>query len=620
MTNEQFNALVARLEEQAIRHPFGYKLKVFLLALLGYGYLGLMLTILLALFVAMLASIFFLKAFAIKFIIPMAVFLWVVVRSMWIRITPPEGTFLKRREAPQLFTLVNDLRRRLHAPQFHHILITDEFNAAVVQVPRLGLFGWYRNYLLIGLPLMKSLTHVQFKAVLAHEFGHLAGGHGRLSNWLYRLRMSWSRLLDVLEEENSSGSFLFRPFFNWYTPYFNAYSFPLARANEYEADAAAARLESPRALAEALTSVHIIGSYLDQRFWPQIHRQADEMPQPAFAPYARLGDSLVTGLAETDASTWLEDAMTLETGVDDTHPSLADRLKALGEVPCISPPASRQAADTLLGESLERLTSIFDRRWHEDIQPSWEQRHQEVQQSRSRLAELDAQIDTQETLSLQDAYDRANLTETYGEGTDAAFEQFEQLHSREPDDTVLAYELGQRLLQRDNDEGFELVVQAIETNEDLIESGCELLRDHCLYKEREEEARSWHQRMVERARLLQAAQQERDVVLTNDTFEHHGLPDEEIADLRQQLQAVNGVGKVYLVRKKVKYMPEHPCYVLGYTIAPWWRLCSKSRAAQIQQSILESVQFPGESLVLNVGGENYRFGRKLRFRRGSRII
>jgi hypothetical protein len=67
-------------------------------------------------------------------------------------------------------------------------------------------------------------------------------------------------------------------------------------------------------------------------------------------------------------------------------------------------------------------------------------------------------------------------------------------------------------------------------------------------------------------------------------------------------------------------MPENPCYVLGYTITPWWRLRSKRRATEIQSRILESVSFPGEALVLNVEGDNYRFGRKLRFRRGSRIL
>ena len=41
---------------------------------------------------------------------------------------------------------------------------------------------------------------------------------------------------------------------------------------------------------------------------------------------------------------------------------------------------------------------------------------------------------------------------------------------------------------------------------------------------------------------------------------------------------------------------------------------------EIQRRILESVQFPGETLVFTVEGDNYRFGRKLRFRRGSRIL
>jgi len=31
------------------------------------------------------------------------------------------------------------------------------------------------------------------------------------------------------------------------------------------------------------------------------------------------------------------------------------------------------------------------------------------------------------------------------------------------------------------------------------------------------------------------------------------------------------------------------------------------------------VQFPGETLILSVQGENYRFGRKFRWMRGSRI-
>jgi hypothetical protein len=65
-------------------------------------------------------------------------------------------------------------------------------------------------------------------------------------------------------------------------------------------------------------------------------------------------------------------------------------------------------------------------------------------------------------------------------------------------------------------------------------------------------------------------------------------------------------------------MPEKPCYVLGFTVAGW--LGRKRRAAEVQERLGQAVTWPGETLILNVEGENYRFGRKLRWMRGSRIV
>src|SRR5690606_7671584 len=152
----------------------------------------------------------------------------------------------------------------------------------------------------------KALTVEQFKAVLAHELGHLAAGHGRLSGWIYRQRLRWSRLMDALESVESRGLFLFRPFLRWYAPYFNAFSFPLARANEYEADATSARLASPRAAAAALTGVNVVGSYLRERYWPEIHGKADELPQPSFAPYSGMGRHVSSAIDDASIHAWLK--------------------------------------------------------------------------------------------------------------------------------------------------------------------------------------------------------------------------------------------------------------------------------------------------------------------------
>jgi Zn-dependent protease with chaperone function len=620
MTNEEFQTLVYRLEGEARRSPSAYALRVWLLAMLGNAYLALVVLLLVALFLASIASVAVLKGLAVKLIAVVGVFLWVVLRALWVSIPPPEGMELRRSDAPELFAAIDALRRELRAPRFHHVLIDDQFNAAVVQSPRLGIFGWYRNYLLIGLPLMKSLTIEQFKAVLAHEIGHLSRGHGRIANWIYRQRLRWSRLMAALEEKKSKGGFLFRPFLTWYAPYFNAYSFPLARANEYEADAASARLTSPGVAAEALTSVSVVGRYLAEKFWPGLYKQAEDSPRPGFAPYSSMTIGAAGDLDAASAQTWLEQALARQTTLDDTHPSLADRLNAIGESVRLAAPAGGQAADRLLGDALGRVTDEFDRRWHASILPAWEARHREVQEGRARLAALDAQAAAGD-LALADAYERAQLTESLGRGPDAALEQFRALHARAPEDPIACYALGARLLARDDDAGSALVDRAMLLDERLIVPGCEAMRDYCWRAGREQEARDWHARMTARAAQVRAAEEERSAIHISDKLETHGLPAETITDVRAQLQAISGLRKAYLVRKRVKHFPERPCYVLGFTVDGAWRLRTKKRrASEVQQRLTQGVRYPGETLILNVEGENYRFGRKLRWMRGSRIL
>ncbi|HSE01137.1 MAG TPA: M48 family metalloprotease [Burkholderiales bacterium] len=623
MTNEEFSALVSRLEEQSRDGPRWYRVRVTLLAILGYGYVGIVLALLIVLSLATLASAIYLKAAAIKIAIPILVVVGLVLKAMWVRLPPPEGRALDPREVPALFEMIERLRRKLKAPRFHRVLLTGDFNAAVVQLPLLGMFGWHRNYLLIGLPLMKALTREQFEAVLAHEFGHLARGHARVSNWIYRLRMTWARLVSALEERQSWGTFLFRPFFNWYAPYFSAYSFPLARANEYEADATAARLVSPAALGQALTAVNVIASYLGENYWPRIYSQADDLPQPRFAPFSALGGRLASDLREeTSVRGWLDQAIARATTVDDTHPGLSDRVKAIGEKPRFAPPAVGQAADRLLGEMLAGLTEEFDRDWREHIQPSWEQRHHDVQKARSRLAELDALAAAAPDgeLALREAYERARLTESVGPGPDPALEQFRRLHERAPGDPSVSLSLGLRLLARDEEAGFPLVEQAMREDEENILPGCEALRDYCWRMKREQEAHAWHKQLVERAELLELARKERAELHVRDALEEHGLPEEAVARLRQQLQRIPGLRKAYLVRKRVEHLSHHPLYVLGHVVSPWWKPHRKKLAATVQQAILDNVSFPGETLIISVEGENARFSRKLRRVTRSRIL
>jgi Zn-dependent protease with chaperone function len=618
VTDEEFETLVARLDQQAKRNPAGYRTRVLLMALLGNAYLGVMLVLIALLVVTAAISVVWLKAAGVKIAILMAVLLWLVLKALWVRLAPPEGTEITARDAPELFGMIEELRRALRSPHFHNVLVTDDFNAAVVQAPRLGLFGWY--HLLIGLPLAKALTVEQFKAVLAHEFGHLSKGHGRLSNWIYRQRLRWSRLIAALEAAESWGVFLFRPFLRWYAPYFSAYSYPLARANEFEADATSARLASRRATAEALTAVNVVGSYLQERFWPQIVRRADEIPQPAFAPFSVIGAYVASEIDPESIEAWLSQALARKTTLGDTHPSLTERLGALGEQPALALPASGAAADRLLGAALDRITREFDQRWHDGILPSWQERHREVQEARGRLAELDAKHASGAELSLQEAYDRAILTGSAGNNPDGCIEQLRALQARAPDDPVVHYALGVRLLGRDDDSGMALLKRAMERDPREIVRCCEALRDYCLRKGRNEEAREWHRQMSERMAVELAARKERDEVRTSDKFEPHGVDPAALAQMQAQLKAIPDLRKAYFVKKRLRYMPERAYYVLGFSLGGWLPWGKKDSSQVVLRRIQETVQFPGETMILSVEGKNSAFDRKFRWMRGSRIV
>src|SRR5205823_3876738 len=194
MDQRQFEALVQRMERFAVRAPGAYRSWVLALAVFGYT-LVLALVIVLLLLLALLA--FGLRDAAwlsVKLGLVVGALGLVVLRWLWVRLEPPTGEPLTRQEAPTFFARLDRLVARLHTPRVHQVLVTEDFNAAVMQLPRLGIFGWYRSYLLIGLPLMQCLSGPQFEAVLAHELGHLSRGHARLGNWIYRLRRVWMRL------------------------------------------------------------------------------------------------------------------------------------------------------------------------------------------------------------------------------------------------------------------------------------------------------------------------------------------------------------------------------------------------------------------------------------------
>lgn len=609
LSESQFLELVHRMERFAEAAPRAYRRRVLTLAGIGYLYMLVLVAGLAALGVVAVVMLHDLPGVLIKVLIVLGVLLALVLRSLWVRMERPQGEEVARGEAPQLFALLDRLCESLKAPPIHHVIVMPQLNAAVTQVPRLGIFGWHRNYLLLGLPLLKCLTVGQLTAVLGHELGHLAGGHARVGNWIYRLRLTWQHLDKALAARGGWGAKAIQAFLHWYIPYFNACSFPLARRNEFEADASAVRLSSAQAAAQALTSVSVIDHYLDWRYWPAIGARARDSERPAFAPFTALDASTLQQLDPGTARGWLALALAETSTYADTHPSLRARLEAMGMQPelALPVPGADTTADRLLGERGVRLAALFDERWREHVAPTWQKQYAQAQHGRARLRELRERAQ-REALETKAGFELAALEEKLGDDASASLARWRELHAREPQSGPVRFALARQLLRQGDAEGVPLMERTVAEEPQAILGGCSLLRDYWWRRGEQERGMQWHTRGVEHERVLRAAKAEREPIRRADTFLEHGLDAETYRALALGLQQIRGLDSAYLVRKRVTILPEQPCYVLAYSTTGTADVTAvgEELGARLNyrgETLLMHLQVPGDALFAEVFGK-----------------
>lgn len=588
----RYRRMVERLEREARQAPGRYRFKLALLAGLGFMVLGGSIALALGMSVGLVAvllaisPILLLKLIKVIWI-PVA-FGWFMLKSLWIRVTPPDGYHLREGEAPQLRAEIEWLREQTGAPALTGIVIDPQLNAAAASVPRaMGLLG-HSHYLVLGLPLMQLLSREQFNAVVAHEFGHFGGGHGRFRGWIYRVRVSWYRVVEGLAMQRSWTTRLFRRFFDWYAPFFDAYSFVLARANEYEADATSARVVGAPVTASALQRVGVCAARLDREFWPGVQRSVQHSPQPPMALFRDMATSF-SRPAESDSER-LAELLREKSGLDDTHPTLAQRLEALGQAPGDVAPPRRTAADSLLGPLQDQLEEHFSHEWREGVEENWRERHGQHERDRARLSELAALT----TRDAAEAAEHARLVDDLCPDVDAV-PLYRDALAANGDDGYVHFRLGLLLLDRDDPTGIVHLRRAMDLDPQAAEPVLRRLEYH--YRQREQ----LHE--LERVQAQLRALEDRQIgafharqdVGARDSFTAHGLDAESLATARAGLERAGNVKQAWIVRKLIK---GDTTGLDHFVVLVAWRGVVLNDSSALQK-VVDAVDLPGSFVAVS---------------------
>lgn len=526
-----------------------YTLKLFLLALVGYCYIFSVPAIFLALLGLLLWHIITgngLDGSLIYIELVLLIIAGSVVRSLLVKVTVPEFRYvpLEEKTVPKLFETIREIRRAIGGPQVHKVVMSDQFELVLTPVPRLGLFGWSRNELEIGIPLMHGLTPAQFRALLTHELGHFSGT--RLGTWIYHARVVWRLLQRSLNQRQRGGALFFNFFFRRYVDYFCNYSLALARAREYKADRFAAETTSPEVTAGAL-----IRFAYGQELSRQEFEEGFTVDVSLSARFAEIAEILRGEVQNEHALSCLEELLSIESDNFNTHPALKYRLQALGQEVRLPTPISESAADVYFGDSLGELTRQLEINWEE------------------RGAYYRDQEQFRDTGPAAEIFKRAQQADTSGDN-EAAVILYRETLRFDQDHANANLSLGRILLSENNAEGIHFLERAMDLDVDYLYYGSSYILHYFKTNDDLVSAVPYQQRLRELERIYENADAERSQVSFVDSFTSNDLPEHEIAQLRQELAKHPRIREAYLVRKEVQYLPEKPFYVMGVVLDQRW--------------------------------------------------
>lgn len=587
--------------------PGKSKTTVLLLAILGYAYIAIILISVLLLLIWSGIDFWFghfQNSVSARLFIFGLFMLYVLLRGMFFKLQLPEGIEVTRERAPRLFELIEELRK-IADIRVDQVFITNQINASVFQYPRLGLFGWYKNILTIGLPLMEILSPDECRGVLGHEFGHFSKAHGRFGFWIYHLRTSWTRIVWQRGLNRSVGSVIFVPFFNWFMPILDRQSLALTREHEYEADRLAVQFAGPTGQGAALVKMELADEKNDKRFQPAFRElvKADPDNHPGYL--TGLLEDLKKDLPPEKQASCLRQALNRRSQEDDTHPSLQERLTAMGfqadesgiekngkNIPIGAPEGPSSALEYLGRPLTDEILNDLDKKWREKIDDKWKKYGKTAKTKQEELAVWMKESNNRQKTVPEWWYQIILLDDSLGSRSEIE-KCLRAILEMEPKQPAAMLRLGGILLEKEGGAGVVLLEGLVQNQTYLALLACKKLVDYFDRTGNQGKRQIYLEKIKELSPLFDAAGRDRADLSVAIGFSEHELDAFTVGKIAAQLEDLRDyLEKVYLVQRKMKRIPDWKAYYLVVrTKVPWYRLRGGKKSRELKEKIMEAVRF-----------------------------
>jgi len=277
----------------------------------------------------------------------------------------PPGVPIDLSKERRLAREIEAIAAALREPMPTEVYLLADANAFVMETSGLAGAG-KRRMMGLGLPLLQMLSIAQFRAVLAHEFGHYYAGDTRLGPWVYNTRRAMIRAFENLGRKSQVIRFLARwavvailyrmlmAAMRTYWMFFMRVTQAISRRQEYRSDELACYVAGSQALIDGLEGIRKCSAGL-QSYWSSLVMPAAMSGyRPALAgDFLRFMQSPQVAKASSDYLA--QQAAITKTSPFDSHPPLNKRVEAARKLNLPAPEGSALEPD-----SGQPMISLFD--------------------------------------------------------------------------------------------------------------------------------------------------------------------------------------------------------------------------------------------------------------------
>jgi len=306
-----------------------------------------------------------------------------------------EGIPLTREKAQLIFDKIDEIEQTVKWPKIDEVVLSRRFELNIIKTPKRYAPFWSKTTLVIGYPLLQTLSPEFFNCALTRKILQYAKRNNLFINWLSFLRTTWELYPAALKERNKIGDQLSYVFFRFYSWLYRKAALYITQLDELQADSLALKELNDTDLLRTVESIRLVQKLLSEHYWPKLStalQQASASPEK-IKPYEHLPKTTAQMMNSGIASAWLEQ-LAMETDSEGSHePAFSERMDMMGQRKLSDVrPLEKSAAEYYFGPTNPKRVAHMNKLWAHHVKLEFSRKQQTSRFRKFRPATQQFQI------------------------------------------------------------------------------------------------------------------------------------------------------------------------------------------------------------------------------------